>query len=268
MNDQHISIPPTAADAYRAMLAEQTYASLEEVALEVLSEGKYIISTDNLKKSFKALSTAQNGLDVAIKEYNSIEGPSGHGSGHYQCAMNIEYYRKKIKEHISAMIEIQEGLMESGEMTKLLQRAFIDELEDNVESLQKQIESRDDNNYVLKTQLRERKAVLAKAKADLKTLKESYCDEENQFNEAPSLIEGKILNEEKNKMSEDQHKQIARDLYKKYGYDAHSIGDLMQELVILKGKFESEKKRKPDTNTDKWFEPGRDGGFDRDGVRR
>jgi hypothetical protein len=31
MND-HISIPPTAADAYRAMLAEQTYASLEEAA--------------------------------------------------------------------------------------------------------------------------------------------------------------------------------------------------------------------------------------------
>lgn len=73
-----------------------------------------------------------------------------------------------------------------------------------------------------------------------------------------ALTEGKILNEEKNKMSEDQHKQIARDLYKKYGYDAHSIGDLMKELVILKGKFESEKKRKPDTNREKWYEPGRD----------
>jgi len=63
-----------------------------------------------------------------------------------------------------------------------------------------------------------------------------------------------MLTEEKNKMSEDDHKQIARDLYKKYGYDAHSIGDLMQELVILKGKFESEKNRKPITNTDKWDE--------------
>jgi hypothetical protein len=69
-----------------------------------------------------------------------------------------------------------------------------------------------------------------------------------------------MLNEGKNKMSEDQHKQIARDLYKKYGYDAHSIGDLMQELVILKGKFESEKKRKPSTNTDPWYEPDRSAG--------
>jgi len=169
----NISIPPTAADAYRAMLAEQTYASLEEAA-KVLSEGKWIISVASLKITFKNISSAQNGLDVAIKEYDSIEGHSGHGSGHYQAAMNIEYYRKKIKEQINAMIEIQEGLMEQGEMTKLLQRAFIDELEDNVESLQKQIESRDDNNYVLKTQLSSRKAVLAKAKADLKTLKESY----------------------------------------------------------------------------------------------
>jgi hypothetical protein len=153
------------------MLAEQTYASLEEAAHEVLSEGKYIISVDNLKKSFKALSSAQNGLDVAIKDYDSIEGHSGHGSGHHQAGTVIVYYRKKIKEHINAMIEIQEGLMEQGEMTKLLQRAFIDELEDNVESLQKQIESRDDNNYILKTQLSSRKAVLAKAKADLKTFK-------------------------------------------------------------------------------------------------
>jgi hypothetical protein len=32
--NNHISIPPTAADAYRAMLAEQTYASLEEVTIE------------------------------------------------------------------------------------------------------------------------------------------------------------------------------------------------------------------------------------------
>jgi len=62
------------------------------------------------------------------------------------------------------------------------------------------------------------------------------------------------INEEEDKMSEDEHKQIARDLYKKYGYDAHSIGDFMKELVILKGKFESEKKRKPITNTDKWDE--------------
>jgi len=181
--NNHISIPPTAADAYRAMLAEQTYTSLED-ATKVLSEGKYIISVDNLKKSFKALSSAQNGLDVAIKEYNSIEGHSGHGSGHYECAVNIEYYRKKIKEHISAMIEIQEGLMEQGEMTKLLQRAFIDELEDNVESLQKQIESRDDNNYVLKTQLSSRKAVLAKAKQDLNTLKESYSSLEEASGES------------------------------------------------------------------------------------
>lgn len=30
----NISIPPSAADAYRAMLAEQTYASLEEVIIE------------------------------------------------------------------------------------------------------------------------------------------------------------------------------------------------------------------------------------------
>jgi hypothetical protein len=30
----NISIPPTAADAYRAMLDEQTYASLEEVTVE------------------------------------------------------------------------------------------------------------------------------------------------------------------------------------------------------------------------------------------
>jgi hypothetical protein len=159
--------------------------SIFEAATKVLSEGKYVVSTDNLKKVFKALSTAQNGLDVAIKDYDSIEGPSGHGSGHYQAAMNIEYYRKKVKEHISAMIEIQEGLMESGEMTKLLQQAFIDELEDNVKSLQKQIESRDDNNYVLNSQLRERKAILAKAKEDLKTLKESSCDdEESNINEA------------------------------------------------------------------------------------
>jgi hypothetical protein len=159
--------------------------SIFEAATKVLSEGKYVVSTDNLKKVFKALSTAQNGLDVAIKDYDSIEGPSGHGSGHYQAAMVVEYYRKKVKEHISAMIEIQEGLMESGEMTKLLQRAFIDELEDNVKSLQKQIESRDDNNYVLNSQLRERKAILAKAKEDLKTLKESSCDdEESNINEA------------------------------------------------------------------------------------
>lgn len=68
------------------------------------------------------------------------------------------------------------------------------------------------------------------------------------------------LDEEKDKMSEDQHKQIARDLYKKYGYDAHSIGDLMQELVNLKGKFESEKKRKPITNKNKWYEPDRSAG--------
>lgn len=33
MND-NISIPPSAADAYRAMLAEQTHASLEEIQLE------------------------------------------------------------------------------------------------------------------------------------------------------------------------------------------------------------------------------------------
>jgi len=75
-------------------------------------------------------------------------------------------------------------------------------------------------------------------------------------NKQDSIFHGayKVLTEEKNKMSEDEHKQIARDLYKKYGYDAHSIGDLMQELVILKGKFESEKKRKPDTNREKWDE--------------
>jgi hypothetical protein len=158
--------------------------SIFEAATKVLSEGKYVVSTDNLKKVFKALSTAQNGLDVAIKDYDSIEGPSGHGSGHYQAAMDVEYYRKKVKEHISAMIEIQEGLMESGEMTKLLQQAFIDELEDNVKSLQKQIESRDDNNYVLNSQLRERKAILAKAKEDLKTLKESSCDDEKAIQEA------------------------------------------------------------------------------------
>ena len=166
----NISIPPSAADAYRAMLAEQTYPSLEE-ATKVLSEGKYIISVDNLKKCFKALSSAQNGLDVAIKDYDSIEGPGGHGSGHYQARTTIEYYRKKVKEHITAMLEIQEGLMEQGEMTKLLQRAFINELEDNVESLKKQIESRDDNNYVLKSQFSERKAILAQAKEYLKTLK-------------------------------------------------------------------------------------------------
>lgn len=188
MND-HISIPPTAADAYRAMLAEQTYASLEDANI-VLSEGNYIISVDNLKKCFKALSSAQNGLDVAIKEYDSIEGHSGHGSGHHQAGVTIEYYRKKVKEHITAMLEIQEGLMEQGEMTKLLQRAFIDELQDNVESLQKQIESRDDNNYVLKSQLSARKAVLVKAKEDLKTLKESYSSfEEDALNEADEADE-------------------------------------------------------------------------------
>jgi len=184
MNPNISIAPTTAADAYRSMFAEQTTSSLEN-ATKGLSEGQYIVSIENLKKSFKALSSAQNGLDVAIKEYNSIEGPSGHGSGHYQAGTNIEYYRKKIKEHINAMIEIQEGLMEQGEMTKQLQRAFIDELEDNVESLQKQIESRDDNNYVLKTQLSTRKAILAKAKADLNTLKESYSSfEKDALNEA------------------------------------------------------------------------------------
>jgi hypothetical protein len=85
------------------------------------------------------------------------------------------------------------------------------------------------------------------------------------FEAAAMVLNRNSINEQTNKMSEDQHKKIARDLYKKYGYDAHSIGDLMQELVILKGKFESEKKRKP--NTDTHFEPGRDGGFDRSAGR-
>ena len=159
--------------------------SIFEAAYNVLSEGKYVASIDNLKKTFKALSWAQNGLDVAIKDYNSIEGPGGHGSGHYQAAMNIEYYNKKVKENISAMIDIQGGLMERGEMTKQLQQAFIDELEDNIDSLQKLIVARDDNNYVLNSQLRERKAILAQAKEDLKSLKESFCnDEESNINEA------------------------------------------------------------------------------------
>ena len=158
--------------------------SIFEAAYNVLSEGKYVASIDNLKKTFKALSWAQNGLDVAIKDYNSIEGPGGHGSGHYQAAMNIEYYNKKVKENISAMIDIQGGLMERGEMTKQLQQAFIDELEDNVDSLQKLIVARDDNNYVLNSQLRERKAILARAKEDIKSLKESSCDdEESNINE-------------------------------------------------------------------------------------
>jgi len=73
-------------------------------------------------------------------------------------------------------------------------------------------------------------------------------------NSSPRSARSGSINEEEDKMSEDEHKQIARDLYKKYGYDAHSIGDLMKELVILKGKFESEKKRKPDTNREKWDE--------------
>ncbi len=75
--------------------------------------------------------------------------------------------------------------MERGEMTKQLQQAFIDELEDNIDSLQKLIVARDDNNYVLNSQLRERKAILAKAKEDIKSLKESSCnDEESNINEA------------------------------------------------------------------------------------
>jgi hypothetical protein len=50
MND-HISIPPTAADAYRAMLAEQTYASLEEAP--VLTEGNMTLSLSNTDKANK-----------------------------------------------------------------------------------------------------------------------------------------------------------------------------------------------------------------------
>jgi septal ring factor EnvC (AmiA/AmiB activator) len=145
--------------------------SIFEAAYNILSEGKYIVSVENLKITLKDLSHSRNALALAIKNYNSIDGPSCHGSGHSLCARDIQYYNKRIKENIKAMIEIQEGLMEEGKMTKQLQLAFIDELEENIESLQRQIKSRDDNNYALNSQLRERKAILAKAKADLKTLK-------------------------------------------------------------------------------------------------
>jgi len=76
MND-HISIPPTAADAYRAMLAEQTYASLEEVSL---TEGKQVTLSipfpgSNEKKIIaqaKEIGT-KNGFTVLGGEYDRYD---------------------------------------------------------------------------------------------------------------------------------------------------------------------------------------------------
>ena len=76
MND-HISIPPTAANAYRAMLAEQTYASLDEVSL---TEGKQVTLSipfpgSNEKKVLaqaKEIGT-KNGFTVLGGEYDRYD---------------------------------------------------------------------------------------------------------------------------------------------------------------------------------------------------
>lgn len=76
MND-HISIPPSAADAYRAMLAEQTYASLDEVSL---TEGKQVTLSipfpgSNEKKVLaqaKEIGT-KNGFTVLGGEYDRYD---------------------------------------------------------------------------------------------------------------------------------------------------------------------------------------------------
>jgi hypothetical protein len=54
MND-HISIPPTAADAYRAMLAEQTYASLEADTLNEAEENEFSHSKNKKENYAKFL---------------------------------------------------------------------------------------------------------------------------------------------------------------------------------------------------------------------
>jgi hypothetical protein len=81
--NNHISIPPTAADAYRAMLAEQTYASREEAAAENVSqldEAKIVTLTvpfpgsneDKIMAQAKTLGKT-HGFTVLGGEYNRYD---------------------------------------------------------------------------------------------------------------------------------------------------------------------------------------------------
>ena len=83
--NSNISIPPAAADAYRAMLAEQTYASLEEATIanvsqldeaasfyrlpgNVVGNELYVVARD-----LKMFADSQmNGDDFDVKSFASI----------------------------------------------------------------------------------------------------------------------------------------------------------------------------------------------------
>ena len=105
------------------------------IAAKAILEGKWIISVANFKNSLSDISTLQNSLALAAKEYEKLGDRGGHGSGHYQVAVKMESLRKKLKDRYNALIEIQAGLMASGEMTKSLQKVFIDELEDHIKQV-------------------------------------------------------------------------------------------------------------------------------------
>jgi hypothetical protein len=72
----HISIPPSAADAYRAILAEQEYSSLEEAASfyripsNVIGNELYTVTRD-----LKMFADSQmNGNDFDVKSFSAIIG--------------------------------------------------------------------------------------------------------------------------------------------------------------------------------------------------
>jgi hypothetical protein len=152
-------------------LIEQLYTlSLKEESLEEATN--WIISVSAFKGAIEYINDLKKDLVDAEKEYDNNPNTPGHGSGHYQIGRKIESITNSLKKYYSGLIEIQQGLLERGEMTSALQKQYIDVLEKHVSDLEDAAKNRTDNNYIVKTQLKTRKDILSNAKKELSSLKE------------------------------------------------------------------------------------------------
>ena len=85
--NNHISIPPTAADAYRAMLAEQTYASHKEATLneaaiksQIIKDGYIYFPNENIIykiSPYKAVVNAEKLGTLGVKKWYSVNVATG-----------------------------------------------------------------------------------------------------------------------------------------------------------------------------------------------
>ena len=165
--------PSDSSRAYEQMLREAALATaIDEtpIAEEQLTEG-WTISVSNFKGAIKDIEQTQERLDKAEAEYYADDSHQGTGTGHYQQRTAIAGMHDKQKKNYKALIEIQNGLLEKGEMTKALQKQYIEVLEPHVNKYEKRASARTDNNFAVKAQLATKKAELAKAKSDLSDLK-------------------------------------------------------------------------------------------------